>query len=1132
MPRPLFRLICFFLVLVFAGPGGLHSQGTNRGPPAGSGAAGGEGSGLSPEFVLERDIATSSFQELAEWCESLGLSPGGNREELAARLREYFKAPVPAPPAAEEDGGEEKRPLIITINSARTTEYFTVESVNEEYVRLRDGVSISLKDGEIVHHIDAGEILYNRTRKLMTASGGVVYVKEEGDKVETFKGDGITVNLDNWSTVFMRGISDHEISGGETKYRFAGEVISRSGEDSTVLRRAEITNANEDGAFWSINASKLWLLPGSDWGVLNAVIKVGEIPVLWLPAFYYPGNEVIFHPVFGVRAREGTFLQTTTYILGRPKPAASSEESSITAIMGSGEGMEKKMEGVFLRSTGRKVSGENEVKLSLMADAYANLGYYVGSDLSLPAKGKFGALSFSAGIAFSRDIALDRGNYTPFYPNYDGTSNWHRSNFFGNEVPFRYRFTADGSVSGSGKFARSAGLSWGLPLFSDPYIQNDFSRRSEDSNIFTLLRESSKLDTTIHSDYIDSQVWRLNGNISFVTTALEPFITDFSINSAAVSVSFAARHPSPSVNPADVPDPQLSYPPSTQFFYPDKFTLFSLSASIGGRPLSLGERGAAAAAAPEEAVIEGWGTAVSPWKEGEETAPSPGDPLDFKLPSLTRTVSAPVLGGHSFVMDYRITPSASSEFKFNSSKAGDPWNKAADIDWGDMAYQLYTFRADGNIGLTLSEKRNIYTSSLRFYGSSSWQDYTYLNETASEYDTPAEREYAKKQTHNMTYFTTSGEYDFTLRPFFWSEVWKETNFRYNLRGLLVKSRYNSTGDSWDILWGKWTQEDLEYHRVQANFSANVMDKTQNLSLTADVPPEESALTGDATVRVWISETNARSRIRKPLEDPYYEPVYFTETLKFFSNASLRHYMVYDPELSDFTSLTTSLSWGGFSAAFTATRSRGYVLEDDPNNLLNRPTGWYLDTGKEKLNPQTFSLGYQKSGTINEGGRITFNGGVNTGLSFDLQRYTYSSFYFNLNISATVNRFFQLTLGSTSRNTEIFRYFQGLPFYNDIDLDLPGEKNPLLDLINSFRFDDVEKRRASGFKLKSFNLDLTHYLGDWDATLGIKLTPELVTLGGGRRQYQFYTEVSFLVQWKPIKEFKTQMTYNKEGFSYE
>jgi hypothetical protein len=45
-----------------------------------------------------------------------------------------------------------------------------------------------------------------------------------------------------------------------------------------------------------------------------------------------------------------------------------------------------------------------------------------------------------------------------------------------------------------------------------------------------------------------------------------------------------------------------------------------------------------------------------------------------------------------------------------------------------------------------------------------------------------------------------------------------------------------------------------------------------------------------------------------------------------------------------------------------------------------------------------------------------------------------------------------------------------------------------------------------------------------------MAPEFVAAA---REYRFYNQVSFLVQWKPVKEFKTDMKYNtKDGFSYE
>jgi hypothetical protein len=1069
-----------------------------------------ESRGMTEVEIFERDIATSSLTELADWCRSLGLSEGGTKEALASRLRSYYRIESPAAPGppgetaaagTAEGASGGTRNLIITINSARTTEYVTLETVNEEYVRLKGGVSVSLEDGDALHVLSADEILYNRTRNFMSASGRIEYTRTEGDTIETFRGEGLTVNLDTWATVFMKGSSERSVSEGAGAYRFSGEVISRSGDDSTVLKKAEISNAGNDEAYWSIAASKLWLLPGSDWAVFNAVLKVGEIPVLYLPYFYYPADEIVFHPVFGYRSREGTFLQTTTYLMGRPKAQSSSEESTISSIMGSGAGMEKKLEGVFLRSTGRKARDENEPRLSLQADAYANLGFYIGSELNLPASGSFGTRNFSGGIGLSRDIAQIGSTYTPFPQAYEGTSHWHSSSLFFNNVPFRYRFLSDGSISGKWRGVSQASFSWDVPFYSDPYVNNDFLNRSEDSDIFTLLMESTTPDTTISNDVLGSYEWKFNGNINFDTSSISPYISGLQIPSASSSLAFNTK-----VNTGDPPPNYLSNSPNRSFFYPQKLTLFSISANVSGTPMTLGTSGGLPLQNGAEENFPGFENFVPPWDE-KTGQPREIPKEELRPPEISRTSATRVWGGQKLVLDYRLNPSGATEMQFDAAD----WHNQNDIAW-DFVSQLYTVRADGNLGLTLSENRNIYTTSLRFYGTSSWQDYSFIDLPAAEAKT------LREQAHSINKISSSAEYNFTLRPFYGSEVWSATNFQYTLRSILTQTQYDRANDSWKWVNGSWNKEDIEIHRVQANFSAQIMDKTQTLLLSSDLPPEESTLSGDATIRAWISETNARSRVRTPFEDPFYEPVYLTETFRFHDRVSLRQYAVYTPELDDWTAFTTSLSFWDLTASFTATRSKSYVL-----NTSGLASGWYEQGTGESLNPQELRINYNKSVSSDTNRKVSLGLRVDSGLTFDLQRYTYSKFTFSLNLNTQINNFLEVSLTSYSENSEIYRYF-----IDHSDVNLP-KKDVLEDLLDSFKFDNNEKRQNSGFKLKSFKLDLIHHLGDWDATLGVQLTPEQDIAS---KQYRFNTVISFLVQWKPIKEFKTQIDYDKDGFRYK
>jgi hypothetical protein len=103
-------------------------------------------------------------------------------------------------------------------------------------------------------------------------------------------------------------------------------------------------------------------------------------------------------------------------------------------------------------------------------------------------------------------------------------------------------------------------------------------------------------------------------------------------------------------------------------------------------------------------------------------------------------------------------------------------------------------------------------------------------------------------------------------------------------------------------------------------------------------------------------------------------------------------------------------------------------------------------------------------------------------------------------------------------------------FADLPVNYPeGEQNNFfIDLFNSFRFDDIEKRKSSGFKMKSFNLSATHHLGDWNAILGITMSPYLVRNASSTPHYSVNTSFSFLVQWVPISEIKSDIKYDKQN----
>lgn len=1081
------------------------------------------------ETPLEMDIRTSTLGELAGWCKTLGLSEGGSKEDLANRLRDYFKLPHPdGSPATDE------KSRTIVIESARSADYFTLEVVNEDYARLKGNVTVSLKDGEAVHRISAGEILYNRTRNWLSASGGVFYEKKEGDNTETFRGDSITVDIDNWETIITNGQSQHAVSSADSAYRFEGTVISIDAEESTVLTNAKVTNAKTDEPYWSLNASKMWLLSGSDWAVANVVLRVGEIPVLWLPFFYLPSEEIVFHPVVGVRTREGSFFQTTTYLLGRPK-VESSTETSFTTMFGGGSDMEKERKGLFLRSTGKKAVPKNETRLSLLFDVYANLGAYAGTELSAPSKGILGPLELSAGIGFTRNI------YSGNTPYQNGEDTWNTDNrIFSISIPFRYRLKTSGSLSG-----KYGSFRWNLPFYSDPFVDQDFMDRSETLDWLELLKGTSTAeDTTTIDRTLSSYSWTLNSSISpKMPAALHPYITSFSISNLNSNLAFGRKQ---SVKITD------GVSPNRVFFYPDKWTMYSISSAISGTVLTLGgtsqTRPANSSAQEAETdYLEGAGVPVSPWETLErqgavrETLP----PTELVPPVLSQTFTLPASGKTSFTIDYRLSPTAASELQFAQTQ----WTEIDDINWGDRASILSTARGDGSVGFTLAQTGGLYTTSLRFSGTGAWQDYLFLNEEIPAYDTESERDAAYRRAYQQTQFSTSYEYSATLKPFYVSPIWGATSFQYSLKGLMLKNEFDAQSaignPEWKLIYGAWEKEKIDSQQFSANVNASIMDKVQNFTLTTDLPPKDATISGSATARFWLSETNVRGKIFNPfvyaplgLEDNRkedsllpdkrkrtFDPLYFTQTFRYAAQKdtfwggksgatySAQQYAVYDPELAEWTNLTSTLTLGGFSATFIMLRAKKYVLEAN---------GWMQSQAEEALNPNSFALRYVKNfaQTSLWDDRLNFSLNLNSSLSLDLQRYTYSKFTFSLGFRLNIAQFVELNFSVNSENNVIYRYIQDIPMFST-GVDLPGEKNVFIDLLNSFRFDDEALRKASGFKLRSFNLSVVHHLGDWDASLTMTLSPYLDTRSMPY-VYRFNNKITFLVKWTPISELKTEL----------
>jgi len=197
----------------------------------------------------------------------------------------------------------------------------------------------------------------------------------------------------------------------------------------------------------------------------------------------------------------------------------------------------------------------------------------------------------------------------------------------------------------------------------------------------------------------------------------------------------------------------------------------------------------------------------------------------------------------------------------------------------------------------------------------------------------------------------------------------------------------------------------------------------------------------------------------------------------------------------------------------------WVQRDEDNQLF-----------EQSLEPQNLNFGYTRTFTKADmwGKRLSFSVNVNSSMTFDLQRYTNSRLTFGLGLGTRIANFMDLSFSTTSENTTLYRYFQNLPFFDPIPVDLYSgvETGFFRDIVNSLRFGDEEMRKQSGFKLRSINVSLLHHLGDWNARLTIHSTPQLDQTSTPPA-FKFQNEISFLVQWVPIAEIRTQIDYSRD-----
>jgi hypothetical protein len=1113
------------------------------------------------------ELSTAGYYELVARARELGIDDSGSVEEIRARLYAYYGLEAPA----SVDSGKGK---IVTIERASEASFAKVEEEEGGIVKASGGVLLSLvEENGDTHRIRADSIVYNRARSTLTARGSVYYERKSGSTTEIFTGEALSADLNDWSGVFLDGrvrkigsgasataassvssssssststSSSGSTSDSERGFAVQADTILRRTSDVMVLEDGTISPWDEPDPHYSIRAKHLWLLGDTEFAVTDAVLSVGNVPMLWLPFFFYPGDELVFHPVVGYDSRKGRFVQTTVYLIGQ-KPA-STTTSSVMGFQGSSDGPTE-LKGLFLRH----VAGEKPKDtgtLKTIFDLYSGLGGVAGISGSFDKLGPLGKTDLYATGAMSRSLFLTSENtYSPYVSDGNWASVWNSSNFLGLSLPFRYGFNFSTTFTGGGLTTNLA-----LPIYSDPYYAQDFTDRSEDMDWFSLFQSSTSSTSTV--SVLSQLMPTLSTTFTAKPDSLPPWISSFSITKLSTYATLLTK----SSTAAELGEDStlFTYDPRQTFFYPSIFRPFDAALSLKGTLFSTGASGSqkkdnakdkAGAAESKLELKSPWddsGTGSAPLSDNPDaaakddtTATEQNDIADATNDGLAASLKQPVRAESPSAtkpqdwtasLGWTLTPAAYYEDAFLSEN----WGSASDIDYS-LLYNLFSYKATGSLDAALGYGDYLSsTLSLAYTDQNQYRPYLYsgTNSTsstwASDQSTAATYQLADKLYQNRLFAESTGV---TVKPLADSWLWSGSSVAWNLNSTIYDYDYNSTSSSFSETWLGWNTDSITAHNLSMTLAARPGGLTQSLSLIAALPPTLDSYTGKLSFDAGIGSFSLQSRMYRASEgaDFSYDPLTAALSVGVAPWPVLADTFIYDvfTSVQEPESNVVSLTWGPLSSSLTSKQTYSYTPEAS--------AGWQQTSTAESFDFTDFglTLAPEIKGDLSASGGPLWSLKPSLALAQSLVYFTTSSLEFDLNASFKLDDKLTFSFSSSSVNSEAWRYYAGL-FSSELSA-VPGynytaaqfQVNPLEDIWDSLQIWDTNSLTQSLFKLKSLSFKVEQDLVDWTLSAEVATAP---LYNSTTSTYSLDTTFTILIKWKDMSSIKTKIVKTSSASS--
>ncbi len=181
-------------------------------------------------------------------------------------------------------------------------------------------------------YFESDSLEYSEASQVIVASGNVT-VRQSS---YTFESDNAQFdipekNLSAWGRVRFRDVLGNQINSNSLSYNadkgaarllnatgqfqdwlFAAQRAERDDEGNFLLEKARLSTCERDLSKYHLYGSRVKLMPNKRFTVQNAVFRLGPVPILYLPYYYYSlGEKHLAFQIFpGQNQSEGGFVRT------------------------------------------------------------------------------------------------------------------------------------------------------------------------------------------------------------------------------------------------------------------------------------------------------------------------------------------------------------------------------------------------------------------------------------------------------------------------------------------------------------------------------------------------------------------------------------------------------------------------------------------------------------------------------------------------------------------------------------------------------------------------------------------------------------------------------------------------------